>query len=303
MRREGDRLLLQLRTASKTVLLCAPFIKQNVLRSLLAAIRSDVEVRIVTRWLPDEVRAGVSDLEVFDIVEARPKTRLELLDNLHAKVFLSDEQALIGSANLTAAALGWRKPSNIELLVDVSLDGAALAACLLALDDARPATADEREQVSKAAAALPAAVVQEVDDLPDDVTQMPWLPSLSAPDRLFEAYEPGRRLKMDASVLTAADLDLEALNLPFGLTADTFKQAVAGAIITMPAMSLLLHKIEHDDLNDAEAVEIISSFIVGSTIPVQRRWEIVRDWLTVFLGDRFESVPDTFITRRRPGIR
>ena len=303
MRRDGDRLLLHLKQATKRVLLCAPFIKQNVLKSLLAVVPSGVEVRVVTRWRPEEVRAGVSDLEVFDIVSARTGARLELLDDLHAKIFLRDEQALIGSANLTASALGWSKPANIELLTAARTEDAELASCLSALEAARVATREERDRIRDEASNLETPLMPLAEDLPDDVSPVLWLPRLSAPERLIEAYEPSKRRNVGASVLEAADADLEVLDLPAGLTVTGFKRAVASAFVAMPAMDVLLHEIEKDDLSDANGTRIVSDLAGGGAIPPQRQWEIVRDWLTEFLGDRLEIAPETFITRRRPGVR
>ena len=78
-----------------------------------------VFVRIVTRWRAREVAAGVSDLAVFEITNDRRNTALDLLDDLHAKLYLADNKGLIGSANLTAPALGWATRNNVEILMAV----------------------------------------------------------------------------------------------------------------------------------------------------------------------------------------
>ena len=82
--------------------------KLRTVRRLLDVVTQDVPVRLVTRWHPSEVRLGVSDLEVFDLVEGHANTRLLLLDDLHAKLYVSDAEALAGSSNLTGKGLDGR---------------------------------------------------------------------------------------------------------------------------------------------------------------------------------------------------
>ena len=128
MRRDGDVLLAHVARAKKGVLLCAPFIKLGVAKRLLSAIGPDVAVEIITRWHAEEIAAGVSDLAVFDLSVSRPGVTMRLLDNLHAKLYVSDDLLLAGSANLTATALGWCDDPNLELLMPVSENDEAVLA-------------------------------------------------------------------------------------------------------------------------------------------------------------------------------
>ena len=56
--------------ARNEVLLVAPFIKVTVLEKLLNEIPSNISIRCITLWFPEEVVAGVSDLEVWNLNEA-----------------------------------------------------------------------------------------------------------------------------------------------------------------------------------------------------------------------------------------
>ena len=114
---DGERLKVLLARANRQVLLCSPFIKAKVLDAVLSVVADAVPVRIVTRWRTSEIALGVSDLEVFEIANSRTNTELSLLNDLHAKIYVADDDCLVGSANLTASALGWSDPSNVELLV------------------------------------------------------------------------------------------------------------------------------------------------------------------------------------------
>ena len=62
---EGERVKALVAGARSRVVLCSPFIKAKVFAIILDAVPTGVPVRIVTRWRPDEIAAGLSDLEVF----------------------------------------------------------------------------------------------------------------------------------------------------------------------------------------------------------------------------------------------
>lgn len=93
--------------ANKEVLLAAPFIKVSVLEKLMNKISPDVSLRCITRWFPEEIVAGVSDLEVWSLIQQRSNSSLWLRPDLHAKYYRADQRCLVGSANLTGKALGW----------------------------------------------------------------------------------------------------------------------------------------------------------------------------------------------------
>ncbi|MFN7110233.1 MAG: phospholipase D family protein [Brevundimonas sp.] len=299
MRRDGDRLLDHLTQATSKVLLCAPFIKAGVLRRLLAAIDGRVRVEVVTRWHAEEVAAGVSDLEVFELVQARPGSTLRLLDNLHAKVYLADEGALVGSANLTATALGWCDQPNLELLIPASIADPDVVRCLEGLAVARAATEAERNSLQAQADAMERPAMQEGKDMDDGLAE-PWLPLLGAPERLFLAYLPVTRDRLTADTLEAADHDLLALGLPAGLNDERFRTEVATRFSAMPSVSKILEAAQ-SDLSDSSAIELIEAVILDAETPASVRWRIVRDWLTYFLEDKYEIAPQSFITRPRPG--
>lgn len=300
MRRDGDRLVEHLAAATQNVLICAPFIKAGVLTRLLEAIPSPVPVRVVTRWLPAEIAVGVSDLEVFDVVAARNGTRLDLLDRLHAKIYVADSVALVGSANLTGAALGWSDKPNLELLTTLAATGEAIRQFLDQLAEARPATIEERDRLRNLAVELDVPELNLVSDAATTASAVLWLPRLAAPARLFQAYMPQSRDRLAASVLEAALSDIDALGISAGLPEPAFRQAVADAFERMPAVQRLLAAAA-DDLRDADGADIIRQMPVARDLDAEQQWLIVREWMTGFLGDRYEIAPASFVVRLKPG--
>ena len=299
--RNGDRLLVHIAQAEHNVLLCAPFIKAGVLRRLLDGIPENLPVQVYTRWVAAEIRSGASDLEVFDVVQGRERTELRLYDGLHAKLYRRDSEALIGSANLTATALGWRDPANLELLMSASVTNPDVAAVIEDLGAARPATQEERDRVSRAVDALPVPPRIADDDITGGITPEPWLPIMSAPKRLFDAYASDRQGLLTPPVLEAALRDLAALGIPPGLLLEAFQEQLSQAFVTMPAVALLFGKIERDGLDDDEARAMVANLVSSDPMSHRRRWEVTRDWIEALLGERIEVIPETFITRRRPG--
>lgn len=300
MRRDGDRLVEFLSRAATDVLICAPFIKEQVLRRLLAIIPATVGVRVVTRWLPLEVAVGVSDLAVFDVVAGRDGAHLQLLDRLHAKLYVAGGAALVGSANLTGAALGWSEKPNLELLVQLASSDRAVRDCIEQLGEARDATTAERDRVRALAAEATTSHIRLAADVSPDDPAVMWLPRLAAPGRLYQVYVPQTRGRVTTSVLEDATDDLEALAISPGLSEGAFNAAVAHAFARMPAVRRLLDAAA-DDLTDADGADLISAMPVDRSLEPGQRWLIVREWMTSFLGDRYEIAPASFVTRLKPG--
>lgn len=299
MRRDGDRLVEHLAAAAQNVLICAPFIKTRVLARLLQAIPAPVPVRVVTRWLPAEIAVGISDLETFDVVASRKGAQLDLLDRLHAKVYVADGIALVGSANLTGAALGWSNKPNLELLTTLAATDESICQFLDQLIEARPASIEEQERIRNLASKLDLPKLNLVSDAATTAPAVLWLPRLAAPARLLQAYMPQTRDRLATSVLEAALSDLDALGIPAGLPEQAFRQAVADAFERMPAVQRLLAAAA-DDLRDADGANIIRQMPVATDLDAEQQWLIVREWMTSFLGDRYEIAPESFIVRLKP---
>ena len=114
----GTRFLAMCASVERELVLCAPFIKTGVIIRALEAVPTPTTIEVFTRWRPDEVAAGVCDTAILSLVEDRGGT-VHLCDRLHAKYVRADAEAWVGSANLTAAALGWSATPNLELMLTV----------------------------------------------------------------------------------------------------------------------------------------------------------------------------------------
>jgi len=310
----GEALLDLVATARHEVLLVAPFIKRPTLNRVLRAIAPGVPVLCVTRWEPREIAAGVSDLEIWDVLAARQGTELRLRVGLHAKLYRADGQCLVGSANLTDAALGWSGRPNLELLVPGQADDPEIEQFERELmASSVVADHDVYESVKRAADALRASALQMLgpevlaEAAPTgggtDVGLSGWLPSCRSPDRLFEAY-CGRDDRMLTSAFTDAQRDLAALGVPTGLNRAAFHAYVVAVLEQLPVVRDLdaFAEVprERDEMS-GHLAERMGADIVGAS--ATEAWDTLKLWLLAFFPERYRIKPpagtEVFVRGRR----
>ncbi|MDE0001492.1 MAG: phospholipase D family protein [Rhodospirillaceae bacterium] len=300
---EGERIRELVAAAKREVILCAPFVKAKVLGIIIEAVPQAVPVRIVTRWRPAEVASGLSDLEVYDIAKERLHTELSLLDSLHAKLYLSDDDCLVGSANLTAAALGWRPDSNVEILLRASRSDTDVLHLLERLSYASPATFQIRSEVEEQAAALSAELLDDGLEVSVDAVERlgaPWLPRCAAPDKLFTVYENPQTTAVVEGTRSDALADLSDLEPPIGMDHDAFTSYINAALFRLPSFRWILDSVAAR-LTDVQGSRLIAELKPDlSQSDLQRQWYIVREWIGVFCQDRFEVAPDSYVVRLKP---
>lgn len=300
---DGERIRSLLKGAERRIVLCAPFIKMRVLETVLSVVSESISIRVVTRWRPEEIAAGVSDLDVFELVNGRPNAELLLLDDLHAKLYVADDECLVGSANLTGSALGWAKRSNVELLVSTQVHDTHVAFLLRRLELAVAATFELRSKLEDAAGALASRTYDDIRDVSvsDEVRLSPWLPRCAAPERLFDIYRNAETTAVVKGTREDGIADLRDLKVPVGLSANAFNAVVGDTVRLIPTIGRIVEEIPRG-VTDARGVALIGEArpdLVPSD--ANKQWRIVRDWIGVFFGKQFEVAPESFVIRLRPG--
>lgn len=179
-----DLLRTASRRAESSVLLTAPFIKRSVLTMLLEEIPDSKPLKIVTRWIPEEIINGVSDPDIWLDVRDRSGSQLYLVQSLHAKLYLFDRKGWVGSANLTKAALMETSGSNIEVLVDTDSRVPEIARLLEAVTRLQvPVTEELYERYGRYLDfRQPASHLEGKDDIFGPA----WLPESRWPEDLYE---------------------------------------------------------------------------------------------------------------------
>lgn len=277
----GERLLSILSRAQTSVRIAAPFIKSHSLERALLAVPEGVKVTCVTRWRPEDIASGVCDLDIWNQMRERPGSNLLVHPHLHAKFFAADDLCLVGSANLTHTALGWRSPSNLELLVELDsqkhgLDEwwtELLACSIVATQDMKFALAKQAEllRLSGNPIARPEA------DPADAESDRFWAPQCPRWSGLWEAYI-GDEDQMPASAMRSAQDDLEVLAIPPGLNEVGFREAIT-TIFRSTLIVQEIEKLANLGLTDVAAHTLLHSLCGISEKEAPRRWQLLKGWL------------------------
>ena len=295
----GDAVTELLGSAQRDAMVVAPFIRSVALERLLDAMPVGVETTIVTRWRPLDVLAGASDLGVFDIAETR-NSRLLLRHDLHAKLFAADDRCLVGSANVTALALGWREPPNLELLVPVSRRTAEVQTFETTLfADPIPATVAERDRMIDLVDRLQDRLGPQ-GQLPVSTADVPsltpptWVPQVGNPEDLYAVY----RGEIDAVSQAARPTMLEELTLlglAPGMSEDEFRDRVALAIAHTPVVREALTLIDKTgDVTEAEFDGILNRLEVERPAgSVADLLIVLQRWLSHFMPDNYETTQES----------
>ncbi len=290
----GEQVRDLLDTATDKAWIIAPFVKRQAFEYLLNGLRPECELVCVTRWLPTDVAAGVSDTEILDVIEDRERSELRLLDDLHAKLFAGDSDCLVGSANVTLKGLGLRSKSNTELLVEASTTDHAVKSFLdLVMERSRPATAADAEQVRQLAAELKA--VKHVGVEPDAM----WLPTSLRPNDAFEWYTNTRQAGRQRTPVEEATLrDIARAEIAPGLTEEEFNAQIESRLLELSEIRELLtngsSELWRADL-EVHLQPLVDSGLIGD---LYSAWHSLVLWIHHFVKGVIHQVEAEYVLIR-----
>lgn len=159
--------------AQERVIVVSAYLGASTLERLLDSVSPGVTRAVFSRWDMQDIASGATDWQAWDVAKAYAAD-LYACPNLHAKLYVSDENALVGSANATAAGLGGQGHGNLELLVPVEATQEDVSRVLaLAAREARDA--------------VPMGADAAGNDVGDTSVAV-WLPEVY-PDRLLKALQ------------------------------------------------------------------------------------------------------------------
>lgn len=237
--RIGDTLARHVSRAKNQLTLVAPFIKTNALERLLGGLSASVELTVITRWKADEIVAGVSDLSVLDFVRNRGNARLLLHTSVHAKVFLIEDAACIGSANVTDAALGFSTRPNAEAVTMIYPAPNSVFLFLARLErESIVATEELRRRFEEATKVVPPpweTPTVEMHGAPPRASNGPF-PRFRNPERLYSAYLSVTGFS-DSDIRASIFDDLVELNLTEGLDEPSFCRQVGAFLLATPLIT------------------------------------------------------------------
>lgn len=294
----GDSVLDVIRSARSTVLIAAPYIKMKALERLMSNMSPALDsFTCVTRWLPADIAAGVCDLEILDLVEKYPGGKLLVHPHLHAKYYRADQRCLIGSANLTNRGLGWVTPSNIELVVELPAGSANLDKWEKTLvDSAVVANQELRKQIKCEAERLitedvPYEILEKEEIVGNEVPSSQWVPMCPVPEELWNVYIGQGLDEIVTSAWRAAQMDLNALQVPSGLSESLFEVYISSIFKGMPVIREIQF-LASEGLTDAQAQDFLKTKFHESTqSETERMWNVLKAWFICFLSDDYRIEP------------
>lgn len=295
MRNLGDDIVSLFEGAQSSVLIVAPFMRSEALSRLLEIIPAGTETRVITRWRIADLLAGASDLGVYELAEENG-VPLYLRHDLHAKLFAADDSCLIGSANVTNAALGWREHANLELLVPAARAANAIIDFEKRLfARAVRATAGQRDRLAVLLERLQVLKVPILEAEDDTFGSLPadWVPQARNPEELYSVYRGDADISRSALMIMQKEL-LE-IGTVSGLDEDGFRAWVAVKISQTPLVGLVVQRIEEQgEVTESEIKELFAELGVDANAYQPRDvLEVLERWLTCFLSMRYETARDS----------
>ena len=236
-----------------------------------------------------ELVSGVCDLEIWPILRER-SDELVLQPRLHAKIALSESEAVAGSANITGAALGWTAQPNEEVVLPALYEYLReLASMVERLADTGVLVDDSlykefRAQLDEAGELDHSETIIPIDD--KSVDGIRWTPTTRDPADL-EALYFGHHRRLTAATTQAATFDLIALEVPPLLTNDLFHAHISTQLLQHP----LVRHLERELVTTrrfGEVLQIVRKWSGEAREPATRRLQTLIRWLLHFQAGRWQ---------------
>lgn len=256
------------------IVLAAPYIKVGALRKLLQMIKAEIHIVCVSRWTPEDVITGATDIQVKRTVEEIGGT-FRLYPSLHAKYYRFDDRTFVGSANLTQAALGYARGANLEILCPPGKEFNASRFEQELIVESR-LVSDEEMSTWEALLQLPR-------DKPFHfgVEESNWRPFTRDPEYVWLAYAGTPEQIIDAEQLPLALEDLRRMRVPLGLSRETFNLCVRACLLSCPFVNAVLQHNGHSD-DEEFRLQIASTWGISER-DAARAIETANFWLVAFL--------------------
>ena len=258
------------------VVIAAPYIKIDALQRLLALVTAGATIACVTRWNPNDVRAGASDVECRPLILERGGA-FRLHPDLHAKYYRCDTNVLVGSANLTTSGMGYSGVGNLEILCEPSatFDAAAFEARLLA--ESREISDEEFADWIALQTILSEVNPDSSAIVEDSISQ--WHPSTRDPEHVWLLYRDLPQHIASDDELRLAQSDLDSLRVPSGLDRERFEAWVRVHLYASAFTSAIVGRPDMEETVMWQQVADSWDISIGEAA---RRIETVNNWFSTF---------------------
>ncbi len=268
--------LLRSATGAIRVLIVAPYIKVDALERVLGVISTEASVTCVTKWTPHDLASGVSDIQCRDAV-IRHGGSFNLHSSLHAKYYRFDDIVLVGSANLSSAAMGWARFPNVEILCAPAVDFRAAAFERQVLQNARQISDREFllwESILKTAAGDYERAIAQPFSIDD------WRPYTRDPHHFEVAYHGSADQIASFDEQRAVLRDIQAMRIPESMTIEELRAWASACLLSSPFVTdVITLDRDHED----ESSAVLADRYGLSMTEARRSRQTVMNWL-IYLG-------------------
>ena len=271
-------LLSRLCQYSERLVFVAPYIKADALSRILGNANPSASLLCITRWKAQDILMGASDVQCRNIIKERNGI-FKIHPSLHAKYYRADDNVLVGSANLTNAALGWSPASNLEILCKPSPDFDTKAFEQTLLSGSQEVS-DIDFEYWRAIAALDLKSGNAA--FAEDVRVRTWRPATRDPRNLIIAYQGDITKIASSDEQKAAQRDIDALNLPPALTVEQIRNWALAYLLAAPFTDSV---IQNRNVDSVIAARSISSVYDIDVTDARRDMETVQNWLAFLIRD------------------
>ncbi len=264
-------------SSASDIVIAAPYMKVGPLFDVLEYVTG--KIRVVSRWSLQDIASSVSDLDCRSITIER-NGYFFLHPRLHAKYYRFDQRVLIGSANLTSAALGQAENSNLEILCEPSSDFDYVGFEREMFSQAREVSDWEFSLWKQLVTAESFAPIKPI---PTPALQLLyWYPHTRDPRHVWLAYEGYLNEIASRDEQRAALRDLEVLSVPLSLSYEEFRLWVAGCLVTS---RFFVDAVEQSGQADSRAslYALAAAWEVAPRTAARRRVTALA-WHAYFLG-------------------
>lgn len=226
-------ILLEKCAGATEAVIAAPYIKVGPLTVVMDQFGTGASLDCFTRWTPQDIQSGVSDLECRTTVVERGGS-FRLHNRLHAKYYRFDDRVLIGSANMTAAGLSYLRHGNLEILCEPGPPFAP-AAFEAALKRESSEVSDDDFRVWQQCPVIERSETSWTEELTERSLNE-WKPQTRNPAYLWLCYSGAEEDIVSAEQRTLATMDLQALGVPQGLVSLSFDEWIRLSLRASPFM-------------------------------------------------------------------
>jgi len=267
--RSGDRLFW----------IVAPFVKLDALERLFESTKPGPGLKLICRWRPGDLLAGVSDLQVYDYLTGKG-CEFYVNPQIHMKLYVFESNfAVCTSANLTLRGLGYGgiDLANIEVGSDVELAATDWVNLYSLVRGSRLMTPGLYARFDEYVKTNPPLHKKEpiAPDLlgPAKKFTLASLPATDSPAELADFYFNPTAFKERSEATRRGFQDLATFSIPLGLSRAEFETALGNAFCANP---FIVEFVEYLRSEKSLRFGAVNAWIHEKCedVPLPYRWEI-----------------------------